>query len=652
MNRVLSLLVAILIVVASDRAQHSLQRYQPVNFSNVQITDTFWKSKMDKVATVSLPACIYQTEVKTPRIRNFEKVIRHKGEKHEGIYYDDSDVYKALEAMAYSINTHPDSNLEATADRWIDIIAAAQMPDGYLNTYYELGDISKRWTELEKHEDYIAGHLIEAAVAHYNATGKRKLLDVAIKLADHIDSTLRLQNRQWFSGHQEIELALMKLYRCTENERYVKLADWYLQQRGHRYYPYGKNWFTPEYWQDMLPVKEQTKITGHAVRAMYMYSGAADVAAVTGDSGYINAMQAVWQDVVYRNMYLTGGIGSSGDNEGFSKGYDLPNDLAYCETCASVGMVFWNSRMSQLTGNSIYMDVLERSLYNAAIDGLSLSGDRFFYDNPLASNGQNQRSEWFGTACCPSNICRLVASLGNYIYGKSDNGIWINLFIGSKSTIPVGKTNVNVDMQTRYPWDGNVRINVNPDKAATFELRLRIPGWAEGHPVPGDLYEFVNFKSQPITVLVNGNKVSAKTENGYLILNRTWKSGDVIEYNMPMQINRVGANPTVKADTLRVALQRGPLVYCVEGADGKGKAWDFILPDTATFSTHPFAVNDEHVVAIDGSVERMIISNDGHNVQVAKSTITAIPYYVWANRGANEMQVWLPKVINEVKINN
>ena len=412
--------LALFVIAVSARAQHSFERYQQVNFSRVQITDTFWKSKIDKVGTVSLPACINQTEIKTPRLRNFEKVARHKGEKHEGIYYDDSDVYKALEAMAYSINARHDSSLEATADRWIDIITAAQMPDGYLNTYYELTDISKRWTELEKHEDYCAGHLIEAAVAYYNATGKRKLLDVAIKLADHIDSTFRMQNRKWFSGHEEIELALMKLYHLTGNDRYMKLANWYVQQRGHHYYPYGKNWFTPAYWQDTLPVVDQTKITGHAVRAMYLYSGVADVAAVTGDPGYIKAMRNVWEDVVYRNMYLTGGIGSSGDNEGFTKEYDLPNDLAYCETCASVGMVFWNSRMGELTGDGQYIDILERSLYNAALDGLSLSGDHFFYDNPLSSVGQNLRSEWFGTACCPSNICRLVSSIGNYVYAKSD----------------------------------------------------------------------------------------------------------------------------------------------------------------------------------------------------------------------------------------
>jgi uncharacterized protein len=376
-------------------AQAPLEKYEFVNFSRVNITDRFWKPKMDLVATTTLKACIYQTETVTPRIRNFQKVARKKGEKHEGIYYDDSDVYKALEAMSYSISTSHDTALERKADEWIKIIAAAQLPDGYLNTYFTLNGIDRRWTEVEKHEDYNAGHLIEAAVAYYNATGKTSLLDVAIRLANHIDTTFRLANKTWFSGHEEIELALVKLYKVTKNERYLKLADWYLQQRGIH-----DQWGHSEYWQDVLPVKEQTKITGHAVRAMYLYTGAADVGSLTGDAAYMNAMKSVWEDVVEKNMYLTGGIGSSGNNEGFTHDYDLPNESAYCETCASVGMVFWNQRMAQLSGDGKYVDVLEKSLYNAALDGLSLSGDRFFYDNPLSSTGQNTRSAWFGTACC------------------------------------------------------------------------------------------------------------------------------------------------------------------------------------------------------------------------------------------------------------
>ncbi len=358
-------------------AQQQIKYFSPVNFAHVEVTDHFWKPKIDLVATKSLQACIYQTEIATPRIQNFINAAKHSG-KFVGIYYDDSDVYKALEAMGYSLKNHPDTSIENTADRWINYIAAAQMADGYLDTYYELGDISKRWTELEKHEDYNAGHLMEAAVAYYDATGKRKLLDVAIRLANHIDTTMRINNRQWFSAHEEIEIGLMKLYNTTGNENYLKLANWYINQRGKHIYTYGTTWFTPQYWQDELPVKDQTQITGHAVRAMYLYSGTADVAATTDDTAYMHAMKSVWQDVVYRNMYLTGGIGSSGDNEGFTKDFDLLNKEAYCETCASVGMVLWNERMAALTGDAKYIDVLERSLYNGALDGLSLSGDLFF----------------------------------------------------------------------------------------------------------------------------------------------------------------------------------------------------------------------------------------------------------------------------------
>lgn len=372
-----TLLAVLLIAPAVKLAAQARQQFEPVSFEQVNITDSFWRPKIDKVATVTMAACIYQTEERTPRIRNFEKVARARGEKHEGIYYDDSDVYKALEAMAYALKTHPDAKLEAKADEWISKIAAAQMPDGYLNTYYSLRGIDKRWTDVEKHEDYNAGHLFEAAVAYYQVTGKRKLLDVAIRLADHIDTTFRIPNRRWISGHEEIELALVKLYRVTGTDRYLKLAQWYLEQRGHQF-PYQSTWLTPAYWQDLKPVEEQTEITGHAVRAMYLYSGAADVAALTGNNRYMGAMQKVWQDVVERNMYITGGIGSAGSNEGFSVDYDLPNEQAYCETCASVGMVFWNQRMAQLTGDAKFLDVLERSLYNGALDGISLAGDRFF----------------------------------------------------------------------------------------------------------------------------------------------------------------------------------------------------------------------------------------------------------------------------------
>ncbi|HXB93200.1 MAG TPA: beta-L-arabinofuranosidase domain-containing protein, partial [Puia sp.] len=502
---------------AQDKASDGRRELEPVSFSEVNVTDSFWSPKMDKVATVTLAACIYQTEVKTPRIRNFEKVARHKGEQHEGIFYDDSDVFKALEAIAYSLKYHPDSAMEAKADEWIDKIAAAQLPDGYLNTYFTLRGLDKRWTDMSMHEDYNAGHMIEAAVAYYHATGKRKFLDVVIRWADYFDSLFGPGKRDWVTGHQELELALVKLYQATHNEKYLKLAHWLLEERGHQLakgYTWTE-WKDTAYAQDLVPVKEQTRITGHAVRAMYMYTGAADVAALTGDAGYLHAMRTVWQDVVYRNMYITGGIGSSGSNEGFSKDFDLPNQQAYCETCASVGMVFWNQRMNGLTGESEYIDVLEKSLYNGALDGLSLSGDHFFYGNPLASNGNNARREWFGTACCPANIARLVASLGNYIYARSSDGIWVNLFIGSNTVIRVGEKEVPLQMETEYPWNGHVALTASPAKKTHYTLHIRIPGWAMGVASPGGLYNFTDTTVHAFTLTLNGQPLSYRMEKGY-----------------------------------------------------------------------------------------------------------------------------------------
>ena len=641
-------------------SQTHLQKIEPVSFSEVNVTDKFWRPKIDKVATKTLSACIYQTEVATPRIRNFEKVARNKGEQHEGIFYDDSDVFKALEAMAYSLKTHPSAEMEKKCDEWIDKIAAAQQPDGYLNTWYTLKGLQDKYTDMSMHEDYNAGHMIEAGVAYYNATGKRKFLDVCIKWADQFDNLFGPGKRDWVTGHEELELALVKLYKVTKNDKYLKLSDWLLSERGKKLakgYTWT-DWKDTAYAQDVLPVKEQKEITGHAVRAMYLYTGAADVAAQTGDAGYMKAMRNVWEDVVYRNMYITGGIGSAGSNEGFTQDYDLPNEQAYCETCASVGMVFWNQRMNSLTGNSEYIDVLERSLYNGALDGLSLSGDRFFYGNPLASRGQNQRREWFGTACCPANIARLVASLGNYIYAKTDNSIYVNLFVGSNTTIPLVNGNVAVNMETNYPWDGSIKLNIDPVKKSPkeslrtkFKLYLRIPGWVQGQTSTNDLYDFSDFKSTVISLKVNGKDQAIMMENGYMIIDREWEKGDVLEYNLPMQTNKIFARKELKQDDNRIAIQRGPIVYCIEGADNNAKAWNIIIPDNTKFATIDYKVLDESVKAITAEVPVVSVSEDGVSLKTEKKKIIAIPYYTWANRGKNEMQVWLPTKITDVKLN-
>lgn len=647
-------MVAFLLVLtpACLTAQQSQQKLYPVNFSQVSIIDEFWSGRMQTVASGTLDVCVLYTENKTGRIRNFEKAAARSG-KHEGIYYDDSDVYKAIEAMAYSLKNSPNPVIEAKADEWIEKIAAAQWQDGYLNTYYELTDINKRWSDMEKHEDYCAGHLIEAAIAYHNTTGKRKLLDVAIRFADHIDSTFRKSGRHWVSGHQEIELALMRLYHHTNERRYLELAQWFLDQRGRGY---GKgviwdDWKDPFYCQDGVPVKEQKEITGHAVRAMYMYTGAADVAAVTNDEGYINAMKTIWEDVVYRNMYITGGIGAQGKNEGFGTDYDLPNESAYCETCASVGMVFWNQRMHMLTGEGRYIDVLEKSLYNAALDGLSLNGERFFYGNPLASSGNDSRREWFGTACCPSNIARLVSSLGNYIYSQSPGATWVNLYIGSKVRLPADKKFLGLTMQTGYPWKGNTTISVTEAPRSAHQLRLRIPGWLQ-EPAPGGLYSYTGNKATTgFELRINGKAVTYREEAGYAVIDRKWKAGDLVEINTPMEVRRIVSRPELKQNSDRVALGYGPMVYCVEGADNGNTAFNFILSAEAGFSVQyePGLLGGVNTISMMASVAEPY--KDGQGISMKAVSIKAIPYFSWNNRGAGEMQVWLPTAIRSIQVN-
>lgn len=632
-------------------AQDHLQM-QPVNFANVNINDAFWKPKLDKVATKTLEACIYQTETKTPRIRNFEKVARKKGEKHEGIFYDDSDVFKALEAIAYSLKNKPDAALEKKADEWIDKIGAAQLPDGYLNTFYTLNDLNARWTDMSMHEDYNGGHMIEAAVAYFDATGKRKFLDVCIKWADHFDANFGPDKKHWVTGHQELELALVKLYRVTKNEKYLKLSHWLLEERGKKLakgYTWT-DWKDTAYAQDVLPVREQKEITGHAVRAMYMYTGAADVAAHTGDQGFLKAMRNVWEDVVFRNMYITGGIGSAGSNEGFSVDYDLPNEQAYCETCASVGMVFWNQRMNSLTGNAEYTDVLERSLYNGALDGLSLSGDRFFYGNPLASSGRHARREWFGTACCPANIARLVASIGNYVYASSDNGIWINLFVGNQTKITVNKTDMHLNMETNYPWEGATKITINPSKKVSTAIYIRIPGWARGEASPGNLYSFIDKSWEKPSLSINGRSFQYSIEKGYAVIKREWKKGDVIDFRLPMPVKTITTRKEVGEDEGRIAFQRGPIVYCVEGADNNGKAMNIIADGKIELKPESATIADEPIIALKGDMSVVSIGDNGTSIQTERKPVIAIPYYTWCNRGSNEMQVWLPTYARSIRV--
>lgn len=588
----------------------SLKMIEQVDFSQVRIQDNFWSPRLKKHIAATLPVCIDQIENQTGRIRNFENAANGTGE-HSGIFFDDSDVYKALEGMAYSLINNPDPELEKKADQWIDKFAAAQQPDGYINTFYTLTGLDKRWSNMDKHEMYCAGHMIEAGVAYYKATGKRKLLDVCTRMADHMMNTFGPGKRHWVPGHEEIELALVKLYQVTGQENYLNFANWLLEERGHGYGSKGNEGkWDPIYYQDDKPVREMTDIAGHAVRCMYLYCGMADVAAIKRDSGYIAALNRLWDDVVLRNMYITGGIGSSRHNEGFTEDYDLPNLDAYCETCASVGMVLWNQRMNQLTGDSKYVDVLERSMYNGALAGISLTGDRFFYVNPLESKGNHHRQAWYGCACCPSQISRFLPSIGNYIYGTSKEAIWVNLYIGNSTEIQAGKNHITLKQETDYPWNGKVKLTVSSTTPLNKEIRLRIPGWCKQY-----------------TLAVNGQQQTAPVEKGYAVVQKEWKDGDEISLHLEMPVEIVEADSRVKQNTGKRAIQRGPLVYCMEETDNT-KDFDklAITPQTA------FNCNFE--TSLLNGVEIIQATN-------GDKTISLIPYYAWDNREAGKMKVWI-----------
>ena len=595
------------------KEEATMNMVTPVKFSDVVIDDGFWSPRLKNHKDVTLNVCIDQIENQTGRIRNFENAAKGEGE-HSGIFFDDSDVYKALEGMAYSLQNNPDPVLEAKCDEWIDKFAAAQQEDGYINTFYTLTGLDKRWDNMDKHEMYCAGHMIEAGVAYYNVTGKRKLLDVCIRMADHMMTVFGPDKRHWVPGHEEIELALVKLYQTTGEKKYLEFADWLLDQRGHGYGSYGKlidRPWNPIYYQDEVPVREMTDISGHAVRSMYLYCGMADVASYTGDQGYIDALDRLWDDVVLRNMYITGGIGQSASNEGFTTDYSLPNLTAYCETCASVGMVFWNWRMNQFTGDSKYVDVLERSMYNGALAGISLAGDRFFYVNPLESLGNHHRQAWYGCACCPSQICRFLPSIGNYIYGVSDDAVWVNLYIGSKADVKVGKKAVTLTQETDYPWEGDVTLKVGMKGTLQSQIRLRVPGWCKDY-----------------TLKVDGETVEAPVEKGYVVIDRKWKDGDVIELNFDMPVEIVAADPRVKEDEGMRAIQRGPLVYCIEEADNKEDFDSLRISEDAVFDT-----------AFEREKLGGIVTIKAH---VGDMTLDYIPYYSWDNREAGKMKVWVP----------
>jgi hypothetical protein len=638
--KIFFLSVAVLFFLANFDGQAedmaSPKRLQSVPFTAVKISDSFWSARQETNRVASIPVSLDNLE-KAGNLNNFRLAARGVTNGFSGPVFMDSDVYKAIEAASFSLATHPDPQLEARLDLIILLITAAQQPDGYLDTYYLVKEPGRRWTNLRDcHELYCAGHLIEAAVAHFQATGKTNLLDVAIKLAGQIDSVFGPEpKRLGYPGHPEIELALVKLWRATGEQRYFNLAKFFVENRGRHYFAEEHD-IRPEqydgtYWLDDVPIFNHEKIKGHAVRAAYLMSGATDVAAQTGDDRLLAMLDRVWRNTTEKNMYLTGGIGPNKHNEGFTVDYELPDLTAYQETCATVALVQWASRMELLWGDAKYADVVERGLYNGLLAGVSQDGKRFFYVNPLESNGDHHRQGWFGCACCPPNAARTIASLGSYAYATGSNSIWVNLYIQGQMETQCRGQQIRLDVKTDYPWEGKVVLKPQLKSADNFELHLRVPGWCEG-----------------ATLRVNGKRISApETERGYFVLLRQWKTGDAVELNLPMPVQRVAANPNVAADRGLLAIQRGPLVYCVEQCDQMAPVPSLVLPADAELKVHKSKLFGGAAV-IRGIGEQTGNADWSHAlyqravVPSKRTEITAVPYFMWDNRQAGPMKVWLP----------
>ncbi|MFO1050760.1 MAG: glycoside hydrolase family 127 protein [Planctomycetota bacterium] len=618
----------------------------PVDFSKVQVDDAFWSPRIAQSHDHTIPHAFEKCDA---RLRNFERAAGMRDGGFEGAYpFDDSDVYKVIEGAAYHLALHPDPALDARLDSIIATLAKAQEPDGYLYTARQLhcdrlkswfGD--ERWSNLgQSHELYNAGHLIEAAVAHFQATGKRSLLDVGIKLADLIDRDFGPKARHTPPGHPELEIALMSLSRATGEKRYLDLARFFVEQRGHTEGRAGYG----EYAQDHAPVLEAEHAVGHAVRAAYLYTAMADIAALDGDPRFVTAVDRLWNDVVGSKLYVTGGIGATGAGEAFGAAYELPNASAYCETCAAIANALWNHRMFLLHGDARYVDVLERSIYNNVLSGIGLDGTHFFYPNVLQSFGGADRAAWFGCACCPSNLSRFVPSIARFVAAtRGDDDLFVNLYVGGRMRVTLGGREIGVETTTRYPLDGEISLRVSAARPQRFRLRLRIPGWARETPVPSALYSFIDGPSAPVTLAVDGEPVAVTLDDGYALLEREWKDGDTIALHLPMPVRKLRARDEVEADRGKLALQRGPLMYCVEGVDLRGG--DDFVP---ALMVGPQALIDAHfdervlggTVVLDGTAA--LVSRDGRQASITGSrAFRAIPYALWANRGRSPMTVWL-----------
>ncbi|HEV3201497.1 MAG TPA: glycoside hydrolase family 127 protein, partial [Bryobacteraceae bacterium] len=639
---------------------------KPVPFTSVHVNDEFWAPRIEINRTVTIPFAFKKDE-ETGRVDNFIRAAKQlRGEPFENHKYppypfDDTDVYKVIEGASYTLSVHPDAQLDAYIDGLIEKIGAAQEKDGYLYTARTIDPLhphpwsgSERWVleGVNSHELYDLGHLYEAAVAHYQATGKRSLLDIALRTANLLDETFGPGKRAIWPGHQIVEMGLAKLYRVTGDQRYLNLAKFMLDSRGPDSKEQGAG---NRYVQAQQKVVDQTEAVagGHAVRAMYMYSGMADVAALTGDMAYVNALDKIWDNVAGRKLHVTGGVGARAAGEAFGNDYELPNMSAYNETCAAVGNDYWNHRLFLLHADSKYIDVMERTLYNGLISGVALDGKTFFYQNPLEATGlagKDQRSPWFGVACCPGNITRFMASVPGYVYAQRNDALWVNLYMGSSADIKMdnGRT-VKMVQDTRYPWDGAVKMTVNPDQSAAMTINVRIPGWARNEPIASDLYRFADKNTDPVVLKVNGKPVPVKLDKGYVALTRTWKSGDTIELGLPMPIRRVLANDLVSADRGRVAIERGPIVYAAEWVDNpNGKVRNLMLPDRAKLTAEYKSDLLKGVEVIKGKAVALAFDAQG-SVTKTEQDFTAIPYYAWANRGRGQMMVWIPNTAGSAK---
>ncbi len=623
----------------------------PVPFTDVRVQDEFWLPRLETNRTVTVRYCFKQCE-DTHRIDNFAVAGKLKPGKFEGIFFNDSDVFKVIEGAAYSLSLHPDPDLDKYLDNLIAMIAAAQEPDGYLYTARTIdpknppkGSGPERWSNLkDSHELYNIGHMYEAAVAHYLATGKRSLLNVAIKSADLVDSVFGPDKKHDVPGHEEIEIGLVKLYRATGEERYLKLAKFFVDERGHKC---GRKLYG-EYAQDHVPFAQLDKSVGHAVRAGYLYSGAADVAAITGETASLAALSKIWDYTAGTNQYITGGVGGRSHGEAFGDDYELPNLQAYSETCAAIANALWNQRMFLLHGESRYVDLVERVLYNGFLSGVSMTGDKFFYVNPLASDGKHERSPWFGCACCPVNVVRIVPSMPGYVYAVKGDDVYVNLFVAGTAMVKTKNNTVKITQETRYPWDGKVRLTVEPEKPGRFALRVRVPGWAQGAAWPTDLYrlasaerEAIQFASGSSSGATSADDRSITRTDGVVVVDRAWSGREEFTMTLPMPIQRVLANEKVTDCRGRVAVMRGPIVYCAEGIDNNGKALDLVLPNDAEMTSEHRADLLGGVTVIKAKGKRAV-KGEGGQVKLVPAELTLIPYYAWAHRGKGEMAVWLP----------